>query len=264
MMKFFIGTEPRMWLGNAVLKYSIAKHAQSEFEIVEMDYSLGDENWEGWNIGRELGVPATRTIGANGEAVWFTDFTNFRWAIPEVCGFEGRAIYNDIDQIYLKAPEELWELDMGGKPVLSLTANETSVMLFDCAKFKDLDWWPSIEEMKASGWNIKHYIRLLMEHDFYGNLPTRWNCLDGRNYGDGYTGLVHYTDMSGQLWRPYPERLRYHRHTPEMEKIWMDLYFEALEAGVIPDAPPPGGEMPEGVEATFPAFVETYKAEHNL
>ncbi|TFG61325.1 MAG: hypothetical protein E4H32_07520, partial [Nitrospirales bacterium] len=31
---------------------------------------------------------------------WLTGFTNYRFAIPELAGGSGRAIYNDVDQIY--------------------------------------------------------------------------------------------------------------------------------------------------------------------
>ena len=32
---------------------------------------------------------------------WKTGFTNYRYAIPSLGGHKGRAIYNDVDQIYL-------------------------------------------------------------------------------------------------------------------------------------------------------------------
>ena len=65
--------------------------------------------------------PVTRELRPNGEAVWFTDFTNFRWAIPEVCSFNGKAIYVDVDEIFLRNPRELFDLTIpDGKAVLSL------------------------------------------------------------------------------------------------------------------------------------------------
>ena len=35
---------------------------------------------------------------------WLTGFTNYRFAIPAFANYQGRAIYNDTDQIYLKDP----------------------------------------------------------------------------------------------------------------------------------------------------------------
>lgn len=255
--RIFIGSEPRMWLGNAVLNFTIQKATNVSIDIQEMDFSLGDETWHGWNMGREPGVPALRQKNDKGELIWFTDFTNFRWAIPEKCGFKGRAIYNDVDQIYLGDIRDLWELDMDGKAILSLTTHETSVMLIDCEKFANLNWWPSIEEMKTNCWGIKSYIQLLWKNDMYGMLPTKWNCLDGRGYVEDWTQLIHYTDMSSQPWYPYPERLKYRRHpVKKMEELWMNFYFEALELGYIPANPPAEGDIPEGVSNLFNSVLE--------
>lgn len=261
--RIFIGTEPRMWRGTKVLEYSIEKYATIPTEIHQMDYSLADDTWHDWRIGRPNGVPATRNLNPEtGELVWFTDFTCFRWAIPEKCGFKGRAIYNDIDQIYLGDVKDLYEIDMKGAALLSLSTNETSVMLMDCEKFADLDWWPSIQEMKDSNWGIQHYIQLLRQKGMYGSLPVNWNCLDGQYFAEGWTKLVHYTDMSGQLWRPYPERLNYHRHRiPRMEELWMDLYFEAVDAGYLTEADCPEDGQPAGPDAFLP-FANQWLTEH--
>ncbi len=40
---------------------------------------------------------------------WLTGFTNYRFAIPELAGRSGRAIYNDVDQIYLTDPAALFD-----------------------------------------------------------------------------------------------------------------------------------------------------------
>jgi hypothetical protein len=263
--RVFIGTEPRMWRGTRVLEYSLEKCASIDVDIHRMDYSLDDDTWHDWRIGRPHGVPATRnTNPETGELVWFTDFTCFRWAIPEKCGFQGRAIYNDVDQIYLGDVKELLELDMGDAALLSLTTNETSVMLMDCEKFANLDWWPSIQEMKDSNWGIQHYIQLLRRNEMYGQLPTNWNCLDGQFYSPGWTKLVHYTDMSGQLWRPYPERLNYRRHrVPEMEELWMNLYFEAVDNGYLTEDDCPELGQPPGGDAFIP-FVKLWLHEKGL
>src|SRR4030095_5080610 len=64
---------------------------------------------------------------------WLTGFTNYRFAIPHFAGGAGRAIYNDVDQIYLTDPADLFDADMGPYGFLALTARDTSVMLIDCA-----------------------------------------------------------------------------------------------------------------------------------
>ena len=44
---------------------------------------------------------------------WLTGFTNYRFAIPHFTGGVGRAIYNDVDQIYLADPGELFDTELG-------------------------------------------------------------------------------------------------------------------------------------------------------
>jgi hypothetical protein len=51
-----------------------------------------------------------------------------------LAGGQGRAIYNDVDQIYLADPGQLFDLEMGEHGFLSITPRETSVMLLDCAR----------------------------------------------------------------------------------------------------------------------------------
>ena len=60
---------------------------------------------------------------------WLTGFTNYRFAIPHFAGHKGRAIYNDVDQIYLKDPGELFDLEMGEHAYLAIDAGDTSVAL---------------------------------------------------------------------------------------------------------------------------------------
>jgi hypothetical protein len=262
-VRIFIGTEPRMWRGEAVLRHSIGKHVSGPVEIASMDATNGDAYWKGWEMGRPPGQPATSETTSMSEAVWYTDFTNFRWAIPEACGFQGRAIYVDVDEIFLRDPRELGALEIPpGRGILTLQPYETSVMLFDCAYFRNLDWWPSADLMRTNGWNIRRYVELLHSHGAFAPLPPHWNCLDGNGFTAGTTSLIHYTDMSTQIWRPYPERLAYRRHpAPVAEELWMNLYREAIAQPGFPAAPPPGGQCPEGVEDAFPAFAGRYESE---
>ena len=40
--------------------------------------------------------------------MWATPFSVFRWAIPHVCNFEGKAIYMDVDMIARDDIAKLW------------------------------------------------------------------------------------------------------------------------------------------------------------
>ena len=65
---------------------------------------------------------------------WLTRFTNYRFAIPRLAGGFGKAIYNDVDQVYLGDPGELFDTDMGAHGYSSLSDRDTAVMLIDCQR----------------------------------------------------------------------------------------------------------------------------------
>src|SRR3546814_19843722 len=70
---------------------------------------------------------------------WKTGFTNYRYAIPDLAGKAGRAIYNDVDQVYLADPAQLFDMDMQGPGQLCISERETAVMLLECEK-KEKIW----------------------------------------------------------------------------------------------------------------------------
>ncbi|MCB1148615.1 MAG: hypothetical protein KDK48_00480 [Chlamydiia bacterium] len=216
-VKVYIGTDPFMRKAEVALAHSIRKHVSGPCEIIWMDYSRGGI-WANWNIGRARRQPYS-------EKGWATDFTCFRFAIPEANGFKGRAIYLDVDMVLLKDIRELFEYPME-KPVM--IPDHWDVILYDCAAFKEFDWWPSIEEMKPSGTMISAYKKLLESHDVVSkNLPRKWDCRDGAGYDPKETALIHYTEMRTQPWKPYPQVFDYPEHpSPEMVKIFWDLYEE--------------------------------------
>ena len=77
----------------AVLSYTARKHTTGPLWITWMVLSRDPASpWSGWRTDH-----------------WTTPFTGFRWAIPEVCGFKGRAIYMDSDMIVRADLRELWE-----------------------------------------------------------------------------------------------------------------------------------------------------------
>src|SRR6056300_1000162 len=117
MIRIFIGTSPNGEddVAEKTLKYSLEKHSSEPLEITFMrnrkDGFMGEFDNRGWA----------------------TPFTNLRWAIPEACNFEGRAIYMDVDQLNLRDISELFHIDMKGKPFASRD-NRLCVMVFDCEK----------------------------------------------------------------------------------------------------------------------------------
>lgn len=220
VIKVYVGTDPYMKKAEIALEESIRVNTKSKVDIVWMDYARGGL-WADWNIGRERGNPYAKEG-------WSTDFSCYRFAIPEANGFKGRAIYLDVDMILVRDIKELFNYPMGF-PVL-VTPTGYDVMLIDCEGFAGEEWWPSIEQMKKSGWKIPDYSKLLEENMMLGPLPLLWNCCDGAGYDPASTGLIHFTNMRTQPWKPYPNVFEYPPHPRlDMVALWQKYYEAGLK-----------------------------------
>ncbi len=142
----------------------------------------------------------------------------------------------------------------------------SSVMLLDCAKLKHWKWEEMITRLFARKMNYRHWINLDLEPaDSICELEEGWNHLDTLNAD---TKLIHFTrrvtqpwmtglpydrvatDKEGRRWglprhvtdglsrlfagkgyRPYGF---YEKHPdPRQEKIFFDLFREAVESGAL-------------------------------
>lgn len=218
-IKIFIATEPGHEKAEKALEWSIINSTSGEFEIFWMDDGSG--TFSGWNKGR------LHNKQNSGEG-WKTNFSCYRWAIPELCDFSGKAIYLDVDQIVLKDIRQMWDLDLQNKAVLTIRPEKTDVMIMDCSKFSG-SWWPRLSQMKDSGKSQKHYRVLVESLNLIGQMSEIYNNLDGEGFSEE-TRLVHYTKMNTQPWHPFPENLTYKTHKNFfIEKMWHDFYAKALE-----------------------------------
>ena len=157
-------------------------------------------------------------------STWKTGFTNYRYAIPTWAGGKGRAIYNDVDQIYLADPGELFDMEMNGAGMLGITERETSVMLIDCEKM--IEYW-KIEHAQR-GHKHKHFRALTLDNNLWGQMPPEWNARDDEYRAD-QSKCFHFTTLQTQPWQPMPEQLRYRPHPDG--KVWFDLQESADRAG---------------------------------
>lgn len=220
MIKIFIATEAGHEKAEKALEYSIISSTKEEFKIYWMKNEIG-ETFSNWNKERDH-------LRMNSGEGWKTNFSCYRWAIPELCNFQGRAIYFDVDQIVLKDVSQMWNLDMQDKAVLTIRPEKTDVMLMDCSKFTR-DWWPRLKWMKPSGKYQAQYRKLVQRKNLVGLLDPIYNCLDGDGFSEN-TRLVHYTKMNTQPWHPSPESMEYFPHkNPAMEALWWKYYNEAIE-----------------------------------
>jgi len=155
---------------------------------------------------------------------WLTGFTNYRLAIPDFAGGFGKAIYNDVDQVYLGDPGELFDADLGEHGFLALTDHDTAVMLIDCARMASV--WSLAEAQRRRRSFMEGKARAIP--GLYGRLDPVWHARDGE-YVPHHSKLLHYTAIHLQPWQPTPHRYAY-QHNPAGQ-VWLDLERAADAAG---------------------------------
>ncbi len=202
-VRIFLGSEPMQARAERVFLWSVKRHRDPS---------------------RAYEVHLMRDLAGFDRARWTTGFTNYRFAIPALAGRVGRAIYNDVDQVYLADPAELFDLDMAGAGVLCVDPGETSVALIDCAAMA-AHW--RIEDARTLR-RRRHFLAPLADGSgAWGPLPGVWNARDGEHEA-GSSRCVHYTTLRLQPWRPFPDQLRYREH-PHAD-VWRRLEAEANAA----------------------------------
>lgn len=195
-VRIFLGTEPAQYRAERMFVYALeqVRNPDRRYEIYRM-----------------TGLPGFVQAG------WRTGFTNYRFAIPDLAGRHGRALYNDVDQLYTADPAALFDQPMGEHGYLALSPRETAVMLIDC------------ERMHCC-WNMEAAITTSKKklHGLAAEIPGCWGTLDAiwhardMEYKHGESRLLHYTTLHLQPWRPLPSQYSYQIH-PYAE------YFLSLE-----------------------------------
>ncbi|MEZ5826241.1 MAG: ELM1/GtrOC1 family putative glycosyltransferase [Geminicoccaceae bacterium] len=202
-VRIFLGTEEAQYRAERIFFYSIEK-VRDPSRIYEIHLM---KNLEGFDRRK-----------------WRTGFTNYRYAIPELAGGTGLAIYNDVDQIYLADPALLFDLPMEGHGYLAISAKDTSVMLIDCERMM-----PIWNRRTASSMG-KHALinKPAATPGLWGHLDGHWNARD-QEYVEGLTKCLHYTALHQQPWHPFPDLFSYHPNP--LAYIWYDLEREADAQG---------------------------------
>jgi uncharacterized protein len=212
-VRIFLGTEDRQSRALRVFLFSIEQHR---------------------NPAREYRIYLMKNLQGFDRRGWRTGFTLYRFAIPEFAGGEGRAIYNDVDQIYTADPARLFDLPLDGHGYLAVSAEDTSVMLIDCARM--LPWW---NLQRARRGRKQALIDAGARSAQWGALDGAWNARD-MEYVEGASRLLHYTALHLQPWAPEPERYSYHYHP--LGEVWWRAERAADAAGYQPfsaDLPSP-------------------------
>jgi len=155
---------------------------------------------------------------------WLTGFTNYRFAIPELAGGTGRAIYNDVDQVYLSDPAELFDTPMGEHGFMSISDRDTSVMLVDCARMATV--WPLAAVRRERRKRLEARARRIS--GLWGPIDHGWNARDDE-YRPGHSHLIHFTVLQTQPWRPFPQQFVYQANP--VAPVWEALENDADAAG---------------------------------
>lgn len=242
-IRIFIGSSARNVVEEKVFKYTLIEQTNHPLEINIIEGQTGAARF---HSGEVKPLPP----GLRGQLKGATAFSLGRYAIPYWCGYEGKAIYCDSDIVARADIAELWNLDlqdaaMAAVPVKQAKSSShyvntvlkskivsddklylTSVMLIDCAKFKDLDTKKIIDGYNAGEYT---YSEMMFVGGKFRNkfgfsvkdLSDDWNHLD---ICFENSKLVHFTDLTSQPWL-FP-------HNPVAD-LWESIFIEAVEKGAL-------------------------------
>lgn len=232
VIRILVGSEAKTRVPEKVLEYSIRKRTNADVEFTVM----GD--FEPWII------PDTVHQA--------TGFSLRRWLIPEYCGFMGRAIYLDADQIVLDDIQNLWELADGkaaihctfrpdkcskmlaGDPKIAVP--QTSVMLIDCDRCNPEQWCRTAiydyirkagkphsgpKVVKAYQYVMHGGLAGALDGDGVREIPQCWNEFNECPLG---TRLLHYTFEDQQPW---------YNPKHELARLWEDELAGAIADGFV-------------------------------
>lgn len=223
-LRIFIGTEPSQVVAHQVLAHSIRVNASIPVEITPM---------------LDLDIPVPVDV-ENRARVGFS-FTRF--AIPELCGYHGRALYLDADMLVFGDVAELAGLAFEGRRLLCTSQPEPPAAWADKASFRPgrhsavmlldtslLPWKPAdiIAGLDAGRYTYDQLVHdqcLVAPDDIADTIPVEWNSLE--RYEPGKTRLVHYTVVHTQPWKS--------GHNP-LGHLWLKAFADAVQAGAVAPA----------------------------
>lgn len=191
-VRLFIGTSPNGedYEAEAVAAYTAQRFSSLPIEIVWMRASQQGP-YSGWKL-------------ASGR----TPFSAFRWSPPAMCGFEGRAIYTDVDFVFHADLAELWREVIPGVIITKTSAKpggkiKTCCTLFDCAKAKghiaDLDGLRRMDDPQG------HYTNYFRSREGLasGFQSGDWNAIDTFDLSNPRIKATHYSRIEQQCHLPH-------------------------------------------------------------
>lgn len=225
-VKVFIGSGEASLLERKTLIHSLRKTTKRELDIYVLN---GTHNAIELNDGEPTLAPMPLKIKYRNGA---TEFSLYRFLIPEICNYQGKAIFLDSDIVCLSDIGELFDTPLNGHSFLArkggYRSNDhwaLSVMLIDCEK-AHFDLEATFAEIDQGLYEYSDFLgmsRKFLAHHPYsiGELDRSWNMLD--DY-DKDTKLIHYTNLFMQPWK-YPNH--------PYGEFWFTDFREAVASGYI-------------------------------
>jgi hypothetical protein len=210
-IRVFVGASPSEVLPLRVLEHSIRSHTDLPVEMsfmADLEHPLPRD---------EANQPGTK-------------FSFYRFMIPALAGYRGKALYLDSDMVVFKDMRDLWEIPFDGAQVLTVVTPEGvptknhSVLLIDCAA---VDWTIEniVRGLDEGAYDYDALMRdlCIVPPDRIGaRIPHVWNSLDA--YRAGETALLHYTALHSQPWTGI-------RHP--LATLWIEALYRTLQAGAV-------------------------------
>lgn len=213
-IRVFVANTAGEWLPMKVLEFSIRETTRHPVEVRSI-------------ASFERPIPLPKDLRNQPR----TPFSFQRFLIPELCGFQGRAIYLDADMQLFTDIGALWEHPMEGHDLLAVDEGndgrrgQFSVMLLDCERLR---WRVEdiVAGLDAGRFTYEQLMQDMCVASSVGRtLPATWNSLE--RHEPGVTRLLHYTDMNTQPWVSLRNPLG---------PVWVDCLRRAIRAGFLTEA----------------------------
>lgn len=226
-----------------ILVYTLQKHSTAKLNITFL---------------RASNFPKVSALG------WGTPFTGLRYVIPKLMGYEGRAIYMDMDMINFRDIQDFYHINLLGKPFGMIWDSKQSVgdrrargsycdsmMLMDCEQASNFFNWDEVHNWYDSQAGFKwEFMKRLRKWEDADNpidnkavtkIDSRWNCFDGQvtdaplndkneieeQYSLEQVFQVHLTALSYQPWHSaYLMSAKATHQRPDITDYWWKLVDE--------------------------------------
>ncbi|MFY1666478.1 glycosyltransferase [Pseudomonas sp. Pseu.R1] len=211
LVRVFVAATPAEWLPMKVLEFSIREQTELPVELSAI-----------YTHARTIPVPKDPANRAR------TPFSFQRFLIPELCNFQGKAIYMDADMQVFQDISSLWKTPFLGSDLQTVgngsggRRSQFSVVLLDCAQlnWKIEDIIAQLDDGTLTYQTLMFDMKVAKSVSY--SLPEKWNSLE--HFERGETCLLHYTDMNIQPWVSLSN---------PNGQLWVECLKRAIEQGFI-------------------------------